>query len=193
MTKLFTAKTSNVDPLERRLNRWCGCYAQIWDHYNLTLLKVGKPNFSQKKPNGKSRFLVNLRKLNTLIAYDYTNNNNPVSTSSDAAQHFAGKSLLCKLDCYRADHRLQMADNGPWRTLHSILPAEPLPTEDLHKLLAGLCLLYQASCTSTRSQLSKMTNVLNTWTLELQPTLLWILPGMFWQSSSAFAKQDWNW
>ena len=53
---------------------------------------------------------MDLRKINTLIADDYTNNNHPVSTLSDAAQHLAGKSLLCKLDCSQAYHCLQMAD-----------------------------------------------------------------------------------
>ena len=55
--------------------------------------------FSQSKPNGKVRFFVNLKKINTLIADDYTNNIHPASTLSDAAQHLAGKSLFCKLDC----------------------------------------------------------------------------------------------
>ena len=53
---------------------------------------------------------MDLRKINTLIADDYTNNNHPVSTLSDAAQHLAGKSLFCKLDCSQAYHCLQMAD-----------------------------------------------------------------------------------
>ena len=34
----------------------------------------------------------------------------PVSTLSDAAQHLAGKSLFCKLDCSQAYHCSQMAD-----------------------------------------------------------------------------------
>ena len=38
------------------------------------------------------------------------NNNHPVSTLSDAAQHMAGKKLFCKLDCSQAYHCLQMAD-----------------------------------------------------------------------------------
>ena len=66
--------------------------------------------FAQRKPNGKLRLLVDLRKINTLIADDYTNINHPVSTLSDAAQHLAGKSLFCKLDCSQAYHCLQMAD-----------------------------------------------------------------------------------
>ena len=53
---------------------------------------------------------MDLRKVNTLIADDYTYNNYPVSTLSDAAQHLAGKSLFCKLDCSQAYHCLQMAD-----------------------------------------------------------------------------------
>ena len=41
---------------------------------------------------------------------DYTKKIHPVSTLSDAAQHLAGKSLFCKLDCSQAYHCLQMAD-----------------------------------------------------------------------------------
>ena len=51
-----------------------------------------------------------LRKINSLTADDYTNNNHPVSTPSDAAQHLAGKSLFCNLDCSQAYHCLQIAD-----------------------------------------------------------------------------------
>ena len=52
---------------------------------------------------------MDTKKINTLIADDYTNNH-PVSTLSDAAEHLAGKSLFCKLDCSQAYHCLQMAD-----------------------------------------------------------------------------------
>ena len=76
----------------------------------LPISKYANPIFAQRKPNGKLRLLVDLRKINTLIADDYTNNNHPVSSLSDAAQHLAGKSLFCKLDCSEAYHCLQMAD-----------------------------------------------------------------------------------
>ena len=76
----------------------------------LPFSKYASPIFAQRKPNGKLRLLVDLTKINTLIADDYTNNNHPVSTLSDAAQHLAGKSLFCKLDCSQAYHCLQMAD-----------------------------------------------------------------------------------
>ena len=72
--------------------------------------KYASPIFAQTKPNGNLRLLVDLREINILIADDYTNNNHPVSTLSDAAQHLAGKSLFCKLDCSQACHCLQMAD-----------------------------------------------------------------------------------
>ena len=45
-----------------------------------------------------------------MISDDYINNNHPVSTLTDAAQHMAGKRLFCKLDCSQAYHCLQMAD-----------------------------------------------------------------------------------
>ena len=72
--------------------------------------KYASAIFAQRKPNGKLRLLVDLRKIDSLIADDYTNNNHPVSTLSDAAQHLAGNSLFCKLDCSQAYHCLQMAD-----------------------------------------------------------------------------------
>ena len=76
----------------------------------LTFSKYASPTFAQRKPNRKLRLLVDLRKINTLIADDYINNNHPVSTLTDAAQHMVGNNLFCKLDCSRAYHCLQMAD-----------------------------------------------------------------------------------
>ena len=123
--------------------------------------KYASPIFAQRKPNGKLRLLVDLRKINSLVADDYTNNNRPVSTLSDAAQHLAGKSLFCKLH-----HKLitvcRRRTNAQWRCLHSISLAELLPTKDLHKVLADLCLLFQVSCVITWTPSSKLTNVLNT-------------------------------
>ena len=76
----------------------------------LPFSKYASPIFAQRKPNGNLRLLVDLRKINTLIADDYINNNHPVSTLTDAAQHMAGKNLFCKLDCSQAYHCLQMVD-----------------------------------------------------------------------------------
>ena len=76
----------------------------------LPFSKYASSIFAQRKPNGELRLLVDLRKINALISDDYINNNHPVSTLSDAAQHLAGKKLFCKLDCSQAYHCLQMAD-----------------------------------------------------------------------------------
>ena len=76
----------------------------------LSFSKYASPIFAQKKANGKLRLLLDLRKINSLIADDYTNNKHQVITLSDTAQHLAGKSLFSKLDCSQAYHCLQMAD-----------------------------------------------------------------------------------
>ena len=76
----------------------------------LPFSKCASPLFAQRKPNGKLCLFVDLRKINTLNADDYTSDNDPVSILSDAAQHLAGKSLFCKLDCSQAYHCFQMAE-----------------------------------------------------------------------------------
>ena len=86
----------------------------------LLFSKYASPIFAQRKPDGKLRLLVDLRKSNSLIAHDYTKKNHPVSTLSDAAQHLAMKSLFCKLDCSQAYHCLQMADQRSAEMLASI-------------------------------------------------------------------------
>ena len=83
----------------------------------LPFSKHASPIFAQKKPNGKLRLLVDLRKINNLISDDYINNNHPVSALVDAAQHLAGKKLFCKLDCSQAYHCLPMADQRSIETL----------------------------------------------------------------------------
>ena len=53
----------------------------------LPFSKYASPVFVQRKPNGRLRLFVDLRKINNLISNDYVSNNHPVSTLSDAAQH----------------------------------------------------------------------------------------------------------
>ena len=76
----------------------------------LPFSKYASSIFAQRKPNDKLRLLLELRKIKALIADAYINNNCPVSTLSDAAQHLAEKKLFCKLDCSLAYHCLQMAN-----------------------------------------------------------------------------------
>ena len=121
------------------------------------------PIFAQRKPNGNSRLLVDLRKINSLIADDYTSNNHPVSSLSDAAQHLGWKSLFCKLDCSQAHHCLQMAFQPSVEILAFNIASRTFA-------LADMFLLFQVSCVSTWTQLSKLTNVPNTsTTMESQP------------------------
>ena len=65
----------------------------------LLFSKYASLAFAHRKPNGKLRLFVALRKINSLITNDATNNNHPTGTLSDAAQHLSGKSLFSKLDC----------------------------------------------------------------------------------------------
>ena len=76
----------------------------------LPFSKYSSPIFAQRKPNGKLRILVDLRRINHLLKNDYNQHNHPVTTLADAAQHMAGKRFFCKLDCSQAYHCLQMAD-----------------------------------------------------------------------------------
>ena len=51
----------------------------------LPLLEYASPIFKQRKPSGKLRLLVELRKINALRPDDHINNNHSNSTLSDAA------------------------------------------------------------------------------------------------------------
>ena len=75
----------------------------------LPLSRYASHIFAQSKTSGMLRLLVDLRKINSMIADDYTNNNHPVSILSDAAQHLAGNSFFCKPDCSQGYHCLKMA------------------------------------------------------------------------------------
>ena len=68
----------------------------------LKLYSYANPIFAQRKPNGKLRLSLELRKKNALIAGKYIITNHSVSTSSDTAQYLAGKPLFYKLDCFQA-------------------------------------------------------------------------------------------
>ena len=134
---------------------------------------------------------MDLRKINGLIADDYANNNHPVSTLSDAAQHLAGKSLFCKLDCSQAYHCLQMADQRAVEMLAFNFVGRTFAYRRLAQGFSRSVSVFSSFLLKTWTQSSKLTNGLKTWTtLELQPIMLRTSPGTFRQSSSAFAKPD---
>ena len=60
----------------------------------LLFSKYASPIFAQKNPNGELRLLIDLLKINNLISDDYINNNHPVSTLTDAAQHMAPEKAI---------------------------------------------------------------------------------------------------
>ena len=104
--------------LPRRIHRKDDQLVDLSFMHNIGIITVlpfsnyASPIFAQRKPNGKLCLLVDLRRINSLVADDYTRNNHPVSTLSDEAQHLAGKTLFCQLVCSQACHCLQMADQG---------------------------------------------------------------------------------
>ena len=101
--------------------------AQLHKYGIITTLpfsKYASPIFAQRKPNGRLSLLIDLRKINNLITEDYINNNHPVSTLLDAAQHMACKKLFCKLACSQAHNCLQMADYQPIQMLAFIFASQ---------------------------------------------------------------------
>ena len=72
--------------------------------------KYSSPIFAKRKPNAMLRILIDLRKTNFLLRHDYSNNNLPVDTLTDAGQHLANKSNFAKLDCSQAYFSIGMAD-----------------------------------------------------------------------------------
>ena len=120
----------------------------------LPFSKYASPIFAQRKPNEKLRRLVDVRKINTLIADEYTNNDHPVSTLSDAGHNtWQGNPHSASLTALRLIIACRWRTNVQWKCMHSILLAEPLSTKSLHKVSADLCLLFRVSCASTWTQL----------------------------------------
>ena len=82
--------------------------------YGLVMLlpnsKHSSPIFALMKPSGKLRIVIDLRRVNHLLCKVYSDNNFPISIMREAVHHFAGKTLITKLECSQAYHSVQMAD-----------------------------------------------------------------------------------
>ena len=170
--------------------------AQIQKYGFITVLpssKYASPIFAQRKPNGNLRLLVDLRKVNSLIAEDNTEKTDPVSTLSDASQHLAEKSLFSKLDCSQTYHCLQTVDQ---RSVEMLAFNFANTTFAYKRLAQGLSRSVSSFSSFKREYLDpvvKADHVLNTWmTLESQPLKLWTSSRSFKHSSSAFAQRDSN-
>ena len=74
-------------------------YYDLLQHSTITTLSFSKyssPIFAQRKSSGNLRILIHLRRINHLLRHDYTNNNLPIPTMSDASAHLAGKKISWK-------------------------------------------------------------------------------------------------
>ena len=59
----------------------------------LTYSKYSGPNFAVRKPSGKLRIVVDLRRINRLIRHDYDNHNFPIATLADVKKR---KEVFCQ-------------------------------------------------------------------------------------------------
>ena len=84
----------------------------------LPFSRYSSPIFAQRNSKGKLRILVDLRRTNHLIKHDYGEHNHSVTAISQAAQHMAGKTYFCKLDCSKAYHCIEKADEHSVQLLY---------------------------------------------------------------------------
>ena len=94
----------------------------------LPFSKYASPIIAQRKPNGILRLLVDLRKINALIADDYTNINQIITQSALCQmQHntWQGNPYSASLTPLRLITACRWRTNVRWKCLHSILLAEP--------------------------------------------------------------------
>ena len=160
----------------------------------LPFSKYASPIFAQRKPNGKLRLLVDLQKINSLIADDYTNNNYPVSTLSDAAQHLAGKSLFCKLDCSQAYHCLQMADQRSVEMLIFNFASRTFAYERLARSLSRSVSTFSSFMREYLDPVVKADqHAQYVDDIGIAANNATDLTRTSEQSSKVFAKQDWSW
>ena len=89
--------------------------------------------------------MVDLRKINTLIADDYINNNRPVGTLTDATQHLGGKTCSASLLVPRRITAFKWPTRNQANSLHSTSQVEYSHTEDWHKDLVVPCRHFRPS------------------------------------------------
>ena len=71
----------------------------------LSQSKYSSPLFSHRKLSGILRMLIDLRRINHSLNIDYLNTSFPISNTTDASNHSAGKN------CSQAYHCLQKVDD----------------------------------------------------------------------------------
>ena len=149
----------------------------------LPFSKYASPIIAQRKPNGKNVSLWMSEKSTPPLRMIILTITTQLALCQTQYNTWQENPYSASLTALRLITVCRWRTNVRWKCLHSILQAELLPTKDLHKVSADLCLLFRASCARTWTQLLKLINVLNTSMIsELQPIMLRILPGTFGQS-----------
>ena len=139
----------------------------------LPFSKNASPIFAQRKPNGKLCLQVDLGKSTVWLRMTAPPTIIELAPCQMQPNTWQGDLSSANSTNLRLITNCSRRTSGQWKCLHSVLIAKLLPTKDLHKVSAELCLRFQASWVSTWTQSSKLTNVFSAWkTLELQPTML---------------------
>ena len=107
----------------------------------LTFSKYASPVFAQRKPNEKKRLWISGKSTPGLqmIILTILKQSAHCQTQHNTWQ---GSLFSANLNALRLIIVCRWQINVRWKCSHSILPAEPLPTEDLHKVLADLGLPF---------------------------------------------------
>ena len=95
--------------------------------------KYSSPIFEQRKPNGKLRILVDLRRINHLLKKDYKQHNHPVTTIADAANTWQARSTSARSVVHRPTIASRWLTNNQSNFLRSTLAAEPSRISDTPK------------------------------------------------------------
>ena len=98
---------------------------------------------AQKKPNGKLRLLIDLRKINNLLLDDYINKNHPVGTLTDDALIWQRKSSFVNWIVRKHIVANRWLTNDQLKSWPSMSLADRLLTDVWHKA-SGHCPHFRA-------------------------------------------------
>ena len=119
----------------------------------LPFSNYASPIFAQKKPSGKLRLLVGLRKVNKLNSDDCINGNNPVSTTTDAAKHMASKKVFLQI---RLATSIPLTANGNQRSIEMLAFNFASRRFAYHRLAQGLSRALSAFSRCMQEYLDKV-------------------------------------
>ena len=136
------------------------------------------------------RLLMDLRKINTLLADEYANKTHPALCQM---QHktWQGSHYSASLTAPKLITACRWRTNIRWRCLHSILRAEVLPTKDLHKVFGRFVSAFSGFMREYSDPVVKADQCAQyVDDIGIAANNARIFPGTFGQCSSSLAKQD---